>query len=422
MAGVGIVEGVVGVNNSIETTMRVQLGELCHVVTKGTTPTSIGLSFTDSGVPFLRIQNLSNKSVELENVLYVSEQTHQALKRSVIKPKDFLITIAGTIGKVAIVPDDFPECNCNQAVAILRFDYDKLNPQYLLHWLGTLDALRQISGRKVTATISNLSLGQIKQLKIPLPPLAEQQKIAAILDAADTLRQKDQQLIDHYTTLSQSLFLEMFGDPVANPMGWEYKTLGDYIDYLADIGSNGANKLVAEKLVMTNEVDYALMIRTVNFTAQDFEKNAKYVSKDVYSFFKKSQVFGGEMIMNKIGSAGAFWMMPKLDKPVSLGLNQFLIRYSGITPNFVYYFLSTHFGKQNIQSRIRGAATKSITKAAVRDLPIFIPPMEQQNQFAERIQQIEAQKQQAQASLKHSEALFNSLLQRAFSGELSSPE
>ena len=211
----------------VDNAVRIELGELCHVVTKGTTPTSIGLEFASSGVPFLRIQNLKNRTVSLKDVLYVSEETHQTLKRSIIKPKDFLITIAGTIGRVAIVPDDFPGCNCNQAVAILRFDYEKLNPQYLLHWLGTPDALGQISGKKVTATISNLSLGQIKKLKIPLPPLAEQQNIAAILDAADQLRQKDQQLIDHYTQLSHSLFLQMFGDPVTNPMGFTKSTVGD---------------------------------------------------------------------------------------------------------------------------------------------------------------------------------------------------
>ena len=291
---------------------------------------------------------------------------------------------------------------------------EKLDNKFLFYFCITYNFLKH---NKAT-TLPSLTKADLLRIKIPLPPLAEQQKIAAILDAADSLRQKDQQLIDHYTTLSQSLFLEMFGDPVTNPMGWEYKKLDDYIDYLADIGSNGANKLVAEKLVMTDEVDYAVMVRTVNFTAQDFKKNAKFVSKDVYNFFKKSQVFGGEMIMNKIGSAGAFWMMPKLDKPVSLGLNQFLIRYRGIAPNFVYYFLSTHFGKKNIQSRIRGAATKSITKAAVRDLPIFVPPKKQQNKFVERIKRIEAQKRQAQAGLKQSNALFNSLLQRAFNGEL----
>ena len=106
---------------------RVKLGQLCHVVTKGTTPTSLGFDFSEVGIPFLRIQNLNNRTVELDDVLYISEQTHKALSRSIIRPKDFLITIAGTIGRVAIVPDEFPESNCNQAIAILRFDYKKLN-------------------------------------------------------------------------------------------------------------------------------------------------------------------------------------------------------------------------------------------------------------------------------------------------------
>jgi len=196
---------------------RVKLGELCHVVTKGTTPTSIGLSFEEDGIPFLRITNIGNNTVALDNVLFISNKTHKALSRSIVKPKDFLITIAGTIGKVAIVPDNFPESNCNQAVAILRFDYEKLVPNYLLYWLSTSDAIGQITGKKVTATISNLSLGQIKELEIPLPPLTEQKRIAAILDKADSLRRKNQQAIQLADQFLRAVFLDMFGDPMTNP-------------------------------------------------------------------------------------------------------------------------------------------------------------------------------------------------------------
>ena len=153
-------------------------------------------------------------------------------------PGDFLITIAGTIGRVAIVPDDFPEANCNQAVAILRFDKSKLLPRYLLHWLTTNDALRQISGKKVTATISNLSLGQIKELEIPLPPLDEQKRIAAILDKADAIRRKRQQAIQLADDFLRSVFLDMFGDPVTNPKGFPMGTIRDFVE-TANYGSSG---------------------------------------------------------------------------------------------------------------------------------------------------------------------------------------
>ena len=109
------------------TNKRIKLGDICSVVTKGTTPTSLGFEFTKSGIPFLRIQNISDYSVSLSEVLYIDDETHLALGRSKILSGDFLITIAGTVGKVAIVPDDINECNCNQAIAILRFDRNILS-------------------------------------------------------------------------------------------------------------------------------------------------------------------------------------------------------------------------------------------------------------------------------------------------------
>jgi type I restriction enzyme S subunit len=169
---------------------------------------------------------------------------------------------------------------------------------------------------------------------------------------------------------------------------------------------------------MSDEEDYALMIRTTNFTKNDFKNNVKYVSKYVYDFFKKSQIFGGEIIMNKIGSAGDFWLMPYLNRPVSLGLNQFVIRLKDINTLYFYYFLSTDYGSINIKSRTNGAATKSITKTAVRDLPILVPPIELQNEFADKIALIEQQKVLAKQELQESEDLFNCLLQQAFKGEM----
>lgn len=268
------------------------------------------------------------------------------------------------------------------------------------------------------AGLKHISRKYIDKIKIPLPTIETQKRIAAILDDAAALRDKTQQLLTEYDQLAQSIFLEMFGDPGVNPKKWENKKCGEYIDYLADIGSNGANKTISEKLEMSDEEDYALMIRTTNFTKNDFENNVKFVSKDIYDFFKKSQIFGGEIIMNKIGSAGDFWLMPDLNRPVSLGLNQFVIRLKNIETIYFYYFLSTDFGRINIQSRTNGAATKSITKTAVRDLPILVPPIELQNQFAEKIALIEKQKDLATQELKESEDFFNCLLQKAFKGEL----
>lgn len=245
---------------------RVKLGELCSLVTKGTTPTSVGLDFSARGIPFLRVQNISNSNVSLEDALYIDHLAHETLGRSKIRPGDFLITIAGTIGRTAIVPQDFPESNCNQAVAILRIYEDKLWPKFLLHWLSTDDALGQISGRKVTATISNLSLGQIKELEVPLPSLPEQKRIAAILDKADTIRCKRQQAIQLADDFLRAVFLDIFGDSVTNPNGFRKGSITELAeiitgnafrsdDYIGDSGA--AIRLCRGTNVLTSYFDWS---------------------------------------------------------------------------------------------------------------------------------------------------------------------
>lgn len=165
------------------------LGQHVDVITKGTTPTSVGFQFTESGVPFVRVQDLVTGSVAVNRIeLFISEATNEALRRSILKPNDVLISIAGTIGRIALVPEDAPTLNCNQAVALVRTDED-LEPAYLAAWLNTAHAQDQMLGSRVTGTISNLSLANIRSLRLPIPTIDLQRRFADA--AADVERLRD---------------------------------------------------------------------------------------------------------------------------------------------------------------------------------------------------------------------------------------
>jgi len=204
---------------------------LTKIVTKGTTPTSVGYQFVDEGIPFLRVNNIQDGCLDINDVLFINNETDIVLKRSRILPNDVLISIAGTIGRSTVVPEDAPSMNCNQAIAIIRLQ-ESTNPHYFRYWLNSQEAINQISDLKVTATISNLSLGCINKLRISLPPLEEQKRIAAILDKADRIRRKRQEAIRLTEELGRSIFLDMFGDPIANPKGWEVASLSKFGEVL----------------------------------------------------------------------------------------------------------------------------------------------------------------------------------------------
>lgn len=211
-----------------------RLADQCDVITKGTTPTTLGHDFTDSGVPFLRVQNIERGSITLDReTLFIDESTHHILERSQIHPGDVLVSIAGTIGRAGIVPEDAPPLNCNQAVAIVRVRKDVHRP-FLRHWLESSSAQAQMRSATVTGTIANLSLTQLGNLRIPFPPFVEQRRIAAILDKADELRAKRRAALEKLDSLTQSIFLDMFGDPATNPKGWPDAVLGDLILCVSD--------------------------------------------------------------------------------------------------------------------------------------------------------------------------------------------
>ncbi len=190
------------------------LASLSSLITKGTTPTTLGYAHSDSGIPFLRVQNIFSGQVNFkEDTLFIDSNTHTALKRSQIQGGDVLVTIAGTIGRTGVVPHDAPEMNCNQAVAIVR-PTQEIERSYLRHWLESQEARSQMLGSTVTGTISNLSLSQLGELRVPLPPLEEQRRTAlALLDS-----------------LTQSLFLDMFGDPLDKTKRWEWRCMSELFE------------------------------------------------------------------------------------------------------------------------------------------------------------------------------------------------
>jgi type I restriction enzyme S subunit len=157
-----------------------KVSEVCKVITKGTTPTSLGHHFTESGVNFIKAESLTDDGGLIENKFsYISEDTHNFLNRSKIEPNDLVLTIAGTIGRVAIVPERFLPANTNQAVAILRANDEVISHSFLYSLFKSGEIRNDFEGRVVHAVQPNLSLGEIGSITFRLPPtnkLAECEK------------------------------------------------------------------------------------------------------------------------------------------------------------------------------------------------------------------------------------------------------
>lgn len=166
---------------------------------------------------------------------------------------------------------------------------------------------------------------------------------------------------------------------------------------------------------MYDSPNYAYMVRTTDLENNNFVTDVKYIDENAYNLLAKSKVYGNEIIMCKIGSAGKCYLMPNLNKPVSLGRNAFLFRYNNnINPVFIYNLLISDYGQNEISKYVRGAVTKTITKDDARKIKIIIPPIELQNKFAEFVKQIDKQKLEIQKSLEETKKLQESLMNKYF--------
>ena len=191
----------------------------------------------------------------------------------------------------------------------------------------------------------------------------------------------------------QSRFIELFGDPASNPKAWDTGRLGDYMTTLTDFSANGSYELLDSHVVMYDEPRYAIMVRTTDLEAGDLKNGVKYIDQDAYELLGKSKLYGGEMIMNKIGSAGKIYIMPHIKMPASLGRNAFMFRFDHrINMAFLYALLTSEYGTAEIQQHVRGAVTKTITKDSARSIRIIVPPLELQEQFAAFVEQTDKSK------------------------------
>ncbi|WP_232333153.1 restriction endonuclease subunit S [Mariniflexile maritimum] len=239
------------------------------------------------------------------------------------------------------------------------------------------------------ATIPHISRASLENLEIPLPNLETQKRIAAILDEADTLRQLNQQLIAKYDALTQSLFLDMFGDPVTNPMGWDVYLGKDLFKY-----SSG-------RYNPTKNLNDSFRFPT-------------YGGNGITGYSKDWLVDYATIIIGRVGAYcgsvhitnGKIWVTD----------NAIYIKTFKQSMNLIFCFEA--FKKYNLNRFADFSGQPKITQKPLESLEFIYPPIHLQTQFAERVQVIEQQKQQAQDALQKSELLFNSLLQKAFNGTL----
>lgn len=223
---------------------KVKLGDLATKITKGTTPSNIGESFCDRGIPFIRSELITqNKYISDSGLLYISKETHEKLKRSQLEANDILFSMAGVyLGKTAILRECDVPANTNQAVALIRLDPVLCNVGYIYYYLNQDSVIRYVNQISGQAAQPNINLQQIGEIPIAIPSRKEQDTIATILSRYDTLIENYQKQIKLLEESAQRLYKEWFVDlrfpgyenakmVDGLPEGWERKKLGELVEF-----------------------------------------------------------------------------------------------------------------------------------------------------------------------------------------------
>ena len=278
--------------------------------------------------------------------------------------------------------------------------------RYLVRVLESYDVTPWITG----STRAKLTKAGASKIQIPLPPLAEQDRIAGILDAADALRAKRREALAQLDTLLQSTFLDMFGDPVTNPMGWEVVSVGDEIRFLTS-GSRGWAKYYAK------DGDTFIRIQNLKDGQLDLGDIA-FVEAPESAEAKRTTVEPGDVLLSITADLGRTAVVPRGIAKAHINQHLAILRFTSLNPVFVSYQLASKGGQAQFDRLNREGVKAGLNFNDVKSIRLTNPPLNLQQRFAAIADSVEHQKASHRAHLAELDTLFASLQSRAFRGDL----
>ena len=380
------------------------LGPICSFLNGGTP--SRGVSrYYQGDVPWITGADISGARADTARSFITEEAIRESATNRVPAGTVLLVTRT-SVGKVAVAA---MELCFSQDITAITPDPHCLDTSHLVHFLRTKQPHLERLARG--ATIKGVTREAVANLAISLPPLAEQKRIAGILDAADALRAKRREALAQLDTLLQSTFLDMFGDPVTNPMGWGVvafesignSRLGKMLDKGKEVG-DCQFRYLANTNVQWGRFDLAAL-RTMDFSESDCEE------------FKLEH---GDLLICEGGEVGrtAIWHGAHDRIYFQKALHRVRLDPTVAVPEYVFQFMWFMAKNGGFRDLTTSATIAHLTGVKLKRLPCPRPPLELQHRFAAIVESVEQQKASQRTHLAELDTLFASLQSRAFRGEL----
>lgn len=371
--------------------------------------------YINKGVPYITSKNIKNEKIDFSNVNYINIEDYERIsKNRPILIDDILISMIGTLGEVAVVKKS-DGVFYGQNMFLVRLNKDKIYQRYFINFFKSNIVKRQLMRKQNKSTQSYLKANHIESLKIPIPDIAEQKKIANKLDKIQEIINIRKKQIEQLDELIKSQFVEMFGSPFCNEK-WEIKKIGNMAEIISD-GNNIETKYYQE----TGDV---LFLRIQNVWRNEFRlEDSVYVSKEVNDMYLDTSLHTGDILISKIGryytkdsSLGRVSLYRGENDKANYSNNIMRIR---LKPEYNSEFVNIVLNLEDYQQHIRreskgGTDKRALSKKIIENFEIINPPIKLQNEYVEKVKLIDKQKFEIQKSLEETQKLQESLMNKYF--------
>ena len=390
--------------------MIVTLKDITTKITKGTTPTSIGCKFEKSGINFIKSESLvDGKTIDKSKFAFISERTHERLKRSQIEENDILFSMAGMfLGKTGIATAEVVPANTNQAVAIIRVDDTKAKYEYVYYYLNQKSVIHTINTTSAQSAQPNINLKQIGEIKINLPDRKKQDQIVSLLSAIDLKISNNVEINDNLEQQAVTYFQELYINN-ANPM-WQIGTISD----LGTVVGGSTPSKTKPEYYTNNGIAW--------ITPKDLSINkSKFIShgeNDITELGLKNSsttvMPKGTVLFSSRAPIG-YIAIASNEVTTNQGFKS-VIPYLEIGTAFVYFFLKHSLPV--IESAASGSTFKEISGSAMKNIPAIIPDRSTLDQFNSFCAPIFAQQKILEDQNYSLAMLRDSLLPKLMSGAI----
>lgn len=401
---------------------KTKLGELSERITKGSTPTTYGYKFLDEGIPFVKVENIANGMIAMESITqYISEDAHEFQKRSQLQGGDVLFSIAGTIGRVALVTDKDVPANTNQAVAIIRGVTKYFIPEFLKMQLDSHVSLK-VKSKARGGAMNNISLDDLKEMDVVVPPFNVQENIVRVVDTQLTrldVAIKSLKSIKAKLELYRKSVLKLaFAGNLTNYSVSGVVRIGDIADLRSGTGFPEVHQNkhgLDYGFYKVGDISRAWLAKSNYLLEPEHE-----ISKATLVQIKGKLIPEGSVVFAKIGEALKLNRRAITPCDCLVDNNVFALTPKKDLLNlmFLFYFMLTI----ELAKNSRATTVPSLRKEDVEGIKIPTFPAEEQKRVVEQIESlfsvISKVAEAINISLVRAEQLRNSILKSAFAGKL----